>query len=146
MLRNTEGRITDSTGKEIRLNGINLGGWLMMEGYLTGGRNIPEQAFLALLNKKMGGRNTQNLLKHFRTNFITEADIENIKKLGFNCVRLPFHYRIMTGSQFREAADYLHSAVKYCKKHGVYCILDMHAAPGSQSTDWHANCSGKSLF
>ena len=31
--------------EEEKLRGVNLGGWLLMEGYLLGGRNIPEREF-----------------------------------------------------------------------------------------------------
>ncbi|PJC47616.1 MAG: hypothetical protein CO035_06005, partial [Candidatus Omnitrophica bacterium CG_4_9_14_0_2_um_filter_42_8] len=37
----------------------------------------------------------------------------------------------------------LKNAVASCKKYHIYCILDMHAAPGCQNQDWHADSDGK---
>ena len=28
---------------------------------------------------------------------------------------------------------------KQCAKHGIYTIIDLHAAPGAQNTDWHSD-------
>jgi aryl-phospho-beta-D-glucosidase BglC (GH1 family) len=32
-----------------------------------------------------------------------------------------------------------------CAKHGIYTIIDLHAAPGAQNTDWHSDL-GESIF
>lgn len=34
---------------------------------------------------------------------------------------------------------------KQCAKHGIYTIIDLHAAPGAQNTDWHSDL-GESVF
>ena len=78
-----------------RLRGINLGGWLMMEGYIIGGRNISEHIFKAKLAKIYGQDFVSEFTRKFRQAFITDQDLLQIKELGFNCVRLPFNYRLL---------------------------------------------------
>ena len=48
------GKIINAAGKKVSLKGVNFGGWLMMEGYILGGRNIPEHVFLRKLRKAAG--------------------------------------------------------------------------------------------
>ena len=47
-------QIIDSSGAPVMLNGVNLGGWLMMEGYMLSGRNIAEKTFKESFEKALG--------------------------------------------------------------------------------------------
>lgn len=143
MLQTKSGQIVDHHGKTITLRGINLGGWLMMEGYILGGRNIPESVFKAGLAKLYGPDFVKEFTKNFRENFFRASDCVIIKNLGFNCVRLPFNYRLL---EEPGGLDYLKKTVKMFAKHGLYVILDMHAVPGSQNPDWHSDSTGQALF
>ena len=143
--------IVDEAGKPVTLRGVNLGGWLMMEGYFMGGRNIAERTFRAEFEKALGEEALKDFTRAFRHAFITEDDIAKIKGWGANCVRIPFNYRLIEYenrpySLNEEGLSYLDRAVKWCEKHAIYCILDMHAAPGAQNPDWHSDCSGKPEF
>jgi len=142
MLKVKNGQIMASIGRPVTLKGVNLGGWLMMEGYIMGGRNIAEQEFKKSLAKKQGKQALKDFTRLFRDNFIRENDFKTISDLGFNCVRLPFNYRIIKEGALR----YLEDAVRHCKKYGLWCILDLHAAPGSQNEDWHSDSSGRTLL
>ena len=144
-------RIVDRAGKPVRLKGVNLGGWLMMEGYMLGGRNIPEKAFREGFEKALGKDALEEFTRAFRDAFIREEDIKTIKSWGANCVRIPFNYRLIEFedrpfSLNEEGLGYLNRAVDWCEKHGLYCILDMHAAPGAQNPGWHSDCCGKPDF
>lgn len=143
MLKTSGTIIVDKNGKEIILKGINTGGWLMMEGYMLGGRNIAEHIFKDELKKRYGKNAPARFTKDFRDSYFTEEDIKRIKKLGFNCVRLPFNYRII---EEKGGLKYLQNIVKLFAKHKLYVILDMHAAPGSQNIDWHSDSDGRALF
>jgi len=141
-------QIVDEAGKPVCLRGVALGGWLMMEGYMTGGRDIPERAFKGDFEKSLGKDALDDFVRSYRDTFIQEDDIAAIKRWGANCVRIPFNYRLIEHedrpfSLNAEGLAYLDSAVGWCEKHGIYCILDMHAAPGAQNQDWHSDCSGK---
>jgi hypothetical protein len=143
MLKTSATRIVDKYGKTIVLKGINIGGWLMMEGYMLGGRNIAEHIFKDELKKRYGRNAPAQFTKDFRNSYFTEEDIKRIKELGFNCVRLPINYRII---EEKGGLKYLQNIVKLFAKHKLYVILDMHAAPGSQNIDWHSDSDGKALL
>ncbi len=135
--------IVNESGKKVYLRGVNLGAWLLMEGYFLNGRNFGEHIFKREFARHNGQKELQNFTRAYRKNFITSQDIKRIKKLGANCVRLPFNYRLITKDK---AWNYLDQAIKWCRKEGLYCILDMHAAPGAQNIDWHSDSDGRALF
>ncbi|MFH1379683.1 MAG: glycoside hydrolase family 5 protein [bacterium] len=139
LVKNTA--IIDSSGKEVYLRGVNLGGWLLMEGYILGGRNIPERSFTKQLRTRYGSKDAITFVQKFRRSFITKKDIFRIKAAGLNCVRIPFHYQIVP-----KDFTFLDQAISWCTEAQVYAILDMHAAPGSQNADWHGDSLGKALF
>lgn len=137
----------NEAGRPVRLKGVNLGGWLMMEGYMLFGRNIPEKAFKEQFEKALGREALEDFTRSFRDTFIREEDIRTIKSWGANCIRIPFNYRLIEFedqpfSLNEEGLRYLNRAVDWCEKYGIYCILDMHAAPGAQNPGWHSDCYG----
>lgn len=136
-------------GKKINLKGVSLGGWLMMEGYMLGGKNIPESIFKRKLKNEVGERLAGEFTLEFRKRFISKTDFRNIKKLGFNCVRLPFNYRLIEKSPYKidkRGLDFLVQQIKNLSKEKIYVILDMHAVPGAQNQDWHSDSSGVAGF
>ena len=142
LLQVKNGRIINTKGKEVKLRGVNLGGWLMMEGYLMGGRNIPEHTFKKEIARANGKKALGQFEKAFRDNFIKENDFRLIHDFGANCVRLPVHYKIVKEKHW----DYLDQALFWARKNNIYLILDMHAAPGAQNADWHSDSNGKALL
>ena len=115
----------------------------MMEGYILGGRNIPEHVFKAELAKLYGPAFVAEFTKKFREVFITDQDFTQIKKLGFNCVRLPFNHRLL---EEPDGLEYLQGVVKRIGRAGLQVILDMHAVPGAQNPDWHSDSEGEAVF
>ncbi|MBI5698851.1 glycoside hydrolase family 5 protein [Candidatus Saganbacteria bacterium] len=133
----TSGRfIINESGEKVHLTGIALGGWLMMEGYMLGGRNIPEHTF-----KQQLGPLVRDFTHEFRNRFLTPQDAQTIKKLGFNCVRIPFNFRILEEEGW--GIEALKTIVSWFTDIKIYVILDMHAAPGAQNCDWHSDSEGK---
>lgn len=150
-LKTRKTNIVDSSGKPVALKGVSLGGWLMMEGYMLCGRNIPERAFKESFEKALGKDALDDFTRSFRDTFIRESDIRTIKEWGANCIRVPFNYRLIEYenrpfSLNEEGLGYLDRVVSWCEKAGIYCILDMHAAPGAQNPDWHSDCSLEPQF
>ncbi len=135
--------IIDQRGKRVYLRGVNLGGWLMMEGYIIHGRNVAEHIFKKEFARIQGQKNLQNFVHLYRQNFITDQDIQRIKKMGANCVRVPFNYRLI---QKDEGWNYLDNVVKWCREEGIFCILDLHAVPGAQNPGWHSDSNGQVRF
>lgn len=151
MLKTEKEDIVDERGEKLILKGLNLGGWLMMEGYILGGRNIPENEFKKELTKVIGKKGLKEFEEFYRNNFITKEDIKIISERGFNCVRVPFNFRLIENEdgsrRYREdGLRYLDNLVDWCEKYKIWCILDLHAAMGGQNSDWHSDSSGKALF
>jgi hypothetical protein len=67
----------------------------MLEGYILGGRNIPESEFKRNIARRIGKDKSREIFKEYRDYFINEKDIKIIKDVGFNCVRVPFNYRLI---------------------------------------------------
>ncbi len=128
----------------MRLKGVNLGGWLLMEGYILGGRNIAESIFKANFKKQNSAQALREFEIFFRDNFICEEDFSNISKINANAVRVPFNYRLIIENE--KGISYLKRALSFAKKYNLGIILDLHAAPGAQNCDWHSDSAGKALF
>lgn len=139
MLKISGKHIVDPQGKKVRLTGIAIGGWLMMEGYMLGGGNLPEHSF----KEKLGDKK-EEFTREFRNRFVSPQDVQIIKKLGFNCVRLPFNYRVLEEAGW--GIEYFKKIVEQFTDEKIYVILDMHAAPGAQNKDWHSDSRGVSEF
>src|SRR6266508_5788646 len=128
-------------GKPLLLKGINLGNWLLPEGYMFKFKttNSPRLIQVAI-NELVGEEEARRFWKTYRDNYITREDIRFIKRSGFNSVRVPFNYRLFVsdGTVPRlEGPGYelLDRVVDWCRSEGLYVILDMHAAPGGQTGD-----------
>lgn len=135
--------------KETKIKGINLGGWLLMEGYMLGGRNIPESEFKEKFKKLYGYKGLKEFECLFRDNFIREDDLKNVALMGANSIRVPFNYRLIETKPFfyfEEGFSYLEKILLWAQKYNLGVILDMHAAPGAQNCDWHSDSRGNALF
>ena len=90
-------QIADGNGDPIHLNGINLGNWLLWEGYLMMG-DFNYHTHTQLLNSladTFGSMAQAKELEHqWRLKYVTEREIADLRNLGFNTVRVPFHYNL----------------------------------------------------
>ncbi|MDB5009799.1 MAG: glycosyl hydrolase family 5, partial [Mucilaginibacter sp.] len=104
------------------------------------GINSPKlinQAFMEL----MGPDETKVFWKKYLDTYITQADIHFLKSTGMNSIRIPFNYRLFTYEDYmgennpNRGFELLDRVIGWCKKEGVYVVLDMHCAPGGQTGD-----------
>ena len=125
-------------GRPLLLKGINLGNWLLPEGYMFKFKatNSP-RLIQAAISELVGEDEARQFWKTYRDNYITREDIKFIKQSGFNSVRVPFSYRLFVSDSRLEGPGYelLDRVVDWCRREGLYVILDMHAAPGGQTGD-----------
>ena len=120
-----------------------------MEGYILGGKNIPESEFKREFRQHYGSKELKNFEALFHDSFITESDFKKITRLGANVLRVPFHYKIIERAPFRYSKlgfSYLDKIISWAEKYELGVILDLHAAPGAQNADWHADSSGRALL
>ncbi len=128
-------------GKPLFLKGINLGNWLLPEGYMFKFKtaNSPRR-IKGVLNQLVGEDEANRFWTTYRNDYITREDIQFIKRAGFNSVRIPFNYRLLVTENDPhklEGVGYglLDRVVNWCKEENLYVVLDMHAAPGGQTGD-----------
>ena len=128
-------------GKPLLLKGINLGNWLLPEGYMFKFKTASSPRLIqTVVNELVGEDEGRRFWKTYRENYITREDIHFIKQSGFNSVRVPFSYRLFvseTEPQKLEGPGYelLDRVVDWSRQEGLFVILDMHAAPGGQTGD-----------
>jgi endoglucanase len=128
-------------GKPLILKGINLGNWLLPEGYMFKFKTTNSPRLIeTVINQLVGEDEARKFWSSYRDNYITRDDIHFLKQSGFNSVRVPFNYRLFVAAdnpQRLEGDGYelLSRVVGWCKQEGLYVILDMHAAPGGQTGD-----------
>ena len=128
-------------GKPLLLRGINLGNWLLPEGYMLKFKTTNSPRLIqTAISELVGEDEARQFWKTYRDNYISRADIGFIKQSGFNSVRVPFSYRLFVSEATvprLEGPGYelLDRVVDWCRREGLYVILDMHAAPGGQTGD-----------
>jgi len=130
--------IVSPDGKPLLLKGINLGNWLLPEGYMFKFKTTNSPRLIqTAINELIDEDEARQFWKTYRDNYITREDIHFIKQSGFNSVRVPFSYRLFVSDERLEGPGYelLDRVVDWCRREGLYVILDMHAAPGGQTGD-----------
>ena len=91
----TKGRkIVNRKGEEVRLKGVNLGSWMIWEDWLCPYEEATDHYdVLTKLTDRFGEEKAYELFNTYMDNWITEKDLDDIKAMGFNSVRVPFWFR-----------------------------------------------------
>lgn len=133
-------KIVDENGKEVLLNGVGLGNWLVPEGYmwLFGGAYDRPTRIWNLVTCLAGEEYAVKFWKCFRDTYVTRQDIRMIAAMGFNSIRIPMHWRLLMadgpGIRFLEDGfELIGRCLDWCDEFGIYAVLDLHAAPGGQT-------------
>ncbi|MBK7379880.1 MAG: glycoside hydrolase family 5 protein [Ignavibacteriales bacterium] len=133
--------IVTPDGKPILLKGMNLGNWLVPEGYMFHFQKVSSPRMIYdLFDILIGEEDANKFWDSFRENYIMKEDIHFIKSLGFNSIRIPFNWKLFITEypeRKLEGVGYalLDRVIKWCKEENLYVILDMHCAPGGQTGD-----------
>ncbi|MDQ2842079.1 MAG: glycoside hydrolase family 5 protein, partial [Acidobacteriota bacterium] len=85
----------------------------------------------AFFNELIGPSAAEEFWREYRKRYITEADIHFIQRSGLNSVRIPLHYKLFL--EGGEGFAILDPAIAWCKRAGLWVILDLHCAPGGQT-------------
>ena len=125
-----------------KIRGVNLGGWLVLEPWITPSlfqqfenkpfelKAIDETTF----QSKLGYQEAQRQLELHWANWVTEEDFRKLSKWGVNLVRIPFGFWV-----FGDFADmvasihHLDRGVELAAKYNIQVLLDLHTVPGSQN-------------
>ena len=126
--------LVDAKGQTLMLRGINLGNWFEPEGYMFHFEDNPQSTseIERLTEELIGPDKAEAFWKQWRETYITEADIDMLKKSGFNSVRVPLHWKFFD-SDNSEGFRLLDRLIQWARKDNIYVILDLHCAPGGQT-------------
>ncbi len=129
-------------GRPLFLKGINLGNWLLPEGYMFKFKTANSPRLITtVVNQLVGEDEARRFWKEYRDSYVTADDIRFIKRAGFNSVRVPFNFRLFVAEGDDPARlegvgyELLDRVVGWCRREGLYVVLDMHGAPGGQTGD-----------
>lgn len=133
-----DGHLVDGSGRQLLLQGVGLGNWLLPEGYMWRfgpGAESPRQ-IEALVERLLGEGAAATFWDQFRDGFITEADIAMISASGFDHVRLPINSRVIQtddGEPIEAGYALIDRLIEWCRIHRLWVLLDLHGAPGGQT-------------
>lgn len=125
------------------LKGVNLGGWLIVERWMTpsvfkGSRAVDEYT----LSQTEKGRSA---IKQHRDTFIDESDFIWLRDNGVNAIRLPVGYWMFDGDDLlMPHVEYVDWVMKMANKYGLKVIIDLHGLEGSQNGNDHSGRVGAS--
>ena len=123
------------------LRGVNLGGWLVLEPWMTpslfdGTAAVDEFTFM----DTPGAR--QRLRQHHES-FITAEDFAWIADRGLDLVRLPVgHWVLASDPPYLAAPDILDWAMDTAAAYGLRVLVDLHGVSGSQNGRDHSGRAG----
>jgi glucan 1,3-beta-glucosidase len=130
----------------VHLRGVNLGGWLVLEKWMTpsifaGLAATDETTWCAELGRAAPAR-----LRAHWASFITREDFAWLAGVGINALRIPlghwifgppYPYHRAYGSEPQPfvsgGIEVLDWAIGWAEEFGLRVVLDLHAAPGCQN-------------
>jgi len=129
-----------------KLRGVNLGGWLVLEKWMTpslfAGLDARDETNWCV---ELGDKADGILKNHWQT-FIGRDDFAWLADIGINAVRIPVGYWLFSAdypyhSSFGNCrypfvlggVEILDRALDWAEQFGLSVVIDLHAAPGCQN-------------
>ncbi len=124
------------------MNGVNLGGWLVLERWMTPslfeGTDAQDEFHF------METKGAVSKLNAHRNSFIVEEDWQWLANNNVRFVRLPVGYwALKDDGPFKTTRTYVDWAFKMAEKYDIKILLDLHALKGSQNGEMHSGCIGE---
>jgi hypothetical protein len=144
------GQLVDGGGAPLVLRGVNLGGTFLWEAWIWGGEislfhmdDQSERHIRGALAQLVGDADVAAFARTVYDRMAGDADFAAMAAHGFNVVRIPLHHRVLETADGLALLDHV---LELAEAHGVYVVLDLHAAPGGQSKYFVADPEGDSLW
>ena len=125
------------------MRGVNLGGWLVLERWMTPSLfecmdAKDEYSYCLGMDEAAEAR----LLQH-RETFITEEDFRWLAEQGIGAVRLPVGWWLFGDAEpYVGTVQYLDKAFAWGEQHNIRILISLHGAPGSQNGHQHSGRLG----
>lgn len=135
--------IYDINNEPFTLQGVGIGGWLLIEGYMI--KSFDKIDRPRTIDSFIISKTSTEYLRKFKQkwiqSFFGKKDLYLIKEQGFNSIRIPIDYQFLflhsnenvELSMIEHNFIILDGIIELCENIGLYVILDMHAAPGGQT-------------
>ena len=150
-VKGTQIRKAKGNGDVVYLRGTNAGGWLVQENWMNPTNASDQRTMIDTLANRFGKSTRDELVATYEDNYWTAQDFDNCAEMGMSVIRLPFTYMNLcddNGNLKSNAFSRLDWFVQNCSQRGMYVILDMHGAFGSQNGMDHSGevNDGKQLY
>ncbi|KAG0324292.1 hypothetical protein BGZ99_001986 [Dissophora globulifera] len=135
------------------IRGVNLGGWLVLEPFITPSvfepyisQGVTDEYSLT---KLLGPEKARAYLRKHYSEWVTEDTFRHIRDLGLNHVRIPLGFWALGNLEDDEpyvsdlSLDFLLQGLKWAAMYGIRVMVELHAAPGSQNGWNHSGRGGK---
>lgn len=146
----------DGSGNELVLSGYNLGNYLLTEDWMTGlgigdDPAIPDEWTIRdILASRFGIAQAENFFRAFENAYLNDYDFDVLTRANVTLVRLPVFYRnvmddngnFILNAQGQIDFSQLDRVVDAMADRGIYTLIDLHGAPGSQSAEFHTGRKG----
>jgi glucan 1,3-beta-glucosidase len=127
--------------------GVNLGGWLVLERWITpslfeGLEARDEYSFCV-----EQGLRAEDIIERHRQTFIQEADLDWLKEHDIDALRLPVpHWVFGAFEPYSACVEYVDWLLDKAHERSMTVLLDMHTVPGSQNGQDHSGRIGGVLW
>jgi aryl-phospho-beta-D-glucosidase BglC (GH1 family)/GH18 family chitinase len=131
-------------GNNVYLRGTNIGNLFVQESWMSSTSAADQKTILEGLTNQFGQDKALELLEYYESNYFTTDDLDNCKNMGMSVIRVPFTYMNLykkSGNSWvlrSDAFTRLDWIVEQCSQRGIYVILDLHGAFGSQNGQDHS--------
>ncbi|KAF7961161.1 hypothetical protein EAE96_000828 [Botrytis aclada] len=124
------------------VRGVNIGGWLVLEPWITPSIFQAVDQSLGIvdeytLTQQLGTDAALSILKPHWDSWCTADDFQKIANAGFNTVRIPigyWAYELSDNEPYTQgAAPYMDAAIDWARGAGLKVWIDLHGAPLSQN-------------
>ena len=146
-LKTDDTQIKNNYGKGncVYLRGTNIGNLFVQESWMSSTDARDQKTINENLENRFGRDKKNTLIEQYESSYFTSEDILKLKELGMSVIRVPFTYM-----NFYEKNDQgqwklkpnaftrLDWIIEQCSEQGIYTILDLHGAFGSQNGQDHS--------
>ena len=146
-LKTDDSQIKNNYGKGncVYLRGTNIGNLFVQESWMSSTNARDQKTINENLETRFGRDSKNTLIENYESSYLTLDDISKFKELGMSVLRVPFTYMNLYEKNDQgiwklksNAFKRLDWIIEQCSEQGIYTILDLHGAFGSQNGQDHS--------